>query len=97
MTSNFKKELSDQIKGQNDEYKEVIIQNETQKFVEIFDKVFTTEEHDNDNDDLDAVDGLVEDILSAIISRIKAIIKQKFVKKIIEENGEDESSSETET
>ena len=96
MTSNLKKELSDQIKGQNDEYKEVIIQNETQKFVEIFDRVFTTEENDNGNDDLDAVDGLVEDILSAIISRIKAIIKQKFVKKIIEENGEDESSSETE-
>ena len=96
MTSNLKKELSDQIKGQNDEYKEVIIQNETQKFVEIFDRVFTTEENDNGNNDLDAVDGLVEDILSAIISRIKAIIKQKFVKKIIEENGEDESSSETE-
>ena len=97
MTSNLKKELSDQIKGQNDEYKEVIIQNETQKFVEIFDRVFTTEEPDNDNDDLDAVDGLVEDILIAIINRIKAIIKQKFVKKIIEEqNGEDESSSETE-
>ena len=96
MTSNLKKELSDQIKGQNDEYKEVIIQNETQKFVEIFDRVFTTEENDNDNDDLDAVDGLVEDILNAIISRIKAIIKQKFVKKIIEENGEDESSPETE-
>ena len=97
MTSNLKKELSDQIKGQNDEYKEVIIQNETQKFVEIFDRVFTTEENDNDNDDLDAVDGLVEDILTAIINRIKAIIKQKFVKKIIEEqNGEDESSSETE-
>ena len=96
MTSNLKKELSDQIKGQNDEYKEVIIQNETQKFVEIFDRVFTTEENDNGNDDLDAVDGLVEDILSAIISRIKAIIKQKFVKKIIEENGEDDSSSETE-
>ena len=96
MTSNLKKELSDQIKGQNDEYKEVIIQNETQKFVEIFDRVFTAEENDNGNDDLDAVDGLVEDILSAIISRIKAIIKQKFVKKIIEENGEDESSSETE-
>ena len=96
MTSNLKKELSDQIKGQNDEYKEVIIQNETQKFVEIFDRVFTTEENDNGNDDLDAVDGLVEDILSAIVNRIKAIIKQKFVKKIIEENGEDESSSETE-
>ena len=96
MTSNLRKELSDQIKGQDNEYKEIIIQNETQKFVEIFDRVFTTEENDNDKDDLDAVDGLVEDILSAIISRIKAIIKQKFVKKIIEENGEDESGSETE-
>ena len=99
MTSELKKELNDQIKGQNDEYKEVIIQNETQKFVKIFDKVFAKEEHDNDNDDLDAEDGLVEDILSAIINRIKAILKQKFVKKIIEEeeeNGENESSSETE-
>ena len=98
MTSDLKKELNDQIKGQNDEYKEVIIQNETQKFVKIFDKVFAEEEHDNDNDDLDAEDGLVEDILSAIINRIKAILKQKFIKKIIEEqeNGENESSSETE-
>ena len=99
MTSDLKKELNDQIKGQNDEYKEVIIQNETQKFVKIFDKVFAEEEHENDNDDnLDAEDGLVEDILSAIINRIKAILKQKFVKKIIEEeeNGENESSSETE-
>ena len=102
MTSDLKKELNDQIKGQNDEYKEVIIQNETQKFVTIFDKVFAEKEHENDNDDdddnLDAEDGLVEDILSAIINRIKAILKQKFVKKIIEEeeNGENESSSETE-
>ena len=96
MTTVLKKELLDQIDGQNEEYKEVIIQNETQKFVEIFDRVFTTEENDNGNDDLDAVDGLVEDILSAIINRIKAIIKPKFVKKIIEENGENESGSETE-
>ena len=96
MTSILKKELKDQINGQNDEYKEVIIQNETQKFVEIFDRVFTTEKPDETND---VVDGLVEDILSIIISRVKAIIKQKFVKQIIQEqeNGEDESSSETET
>ena len=95
MASNLKKELRNQIEGQNDEYKEVIIQNESQKFVEIFDRVFTTAEPDETND---AVDGLVEDILSAIISRVKAIIKQKFVKEIIQEqeNGEDESSSETE-
>ena len=96
MASILKKELKDQIDGQNDEYKEVIIQNESQKFVEIFDRVFTTAQSDETNDALDAVDGLVEDILSAIISRVKAIIKQKFVKEIIQENGEDESSSETE-
>ena len=48
------------------------------------------------NDDKDAVDGLVEDILSAIVSRVKALIKQKFIKEIIEKDGEDESSSETE-
>ena len=98
MTSILKKELKDQIDGQNDEYKEVIIQNETQKFVEIFDRVFTTVEPNEPNEPNDAVDGLVEDILSIIISRVKAIIKQKFVKQIIEEqeNGEDESSSKTE-
>ena len=95
MATNLKKELRDQIDGQNDEYKEVIIQNESQKFVEIFDRVFSEVEPDESED---AVDGLVEDILNAIVSRVKAIIKQKFVKEIIykEENGEDETSSETE-
>ena len=96
MTTNLKKELRDQIDGQNDEYKEVIIQNESQKFVEIFDRVFSTIEPDESED---AVDGIVEDILNAIVSRVKAIIKQKFIKEIIyeEKDGEDESSSETET
>ena len=95
MATNLKKELRDQIDGQNDEYKEVIIQNESQKFVEIFDRVFSEVEPDESED---AVDGIVEDILNAIVSRVKAIIKQKFVKEIIykEENGEDETSSETE-
>ena len=95
MTTNLKKELRDQIDGQNDEYKEVIIQNESQKFVEIFDRVFSAVEPDESED---AVDGIVEDILNAIVNRVKAIIKQKFVKEIIheEEDGEDEISSETE-
>ena len=94
MATNLKKELRDQIDGQNEEYKEVIIQNESQKFVEIFDRVFSTVEP---NESEDAVDGIVEDILNAIVSRVKAIIKQKFVKEVIyeEENGEDETSSET--
>ena len=96
MATNLKKELRDQIDGQNDEYKEVIIQNESQKFVEIFDRVFSTVEPDESED---AVDGIVEDILNAIVSRIKAIIKQKFVKEVIyeEENGENETGSETES
>ena len=96
MITNLKKELKDQIDGQNDEYKEVIIQNESQKFVEIFDRVFSQIEPDESED---TVDGIVEDILNAIVSRVKAIIKQKFIKEIIyeEKDGEDESSSETET
>ena len=95
MATNLKKELRDQIDGQNEEYREVIIQNESQKFIEIFDRVFSAVEPDKSED---AVDGLVEDILNAIVSRVKAIIKQKFVKEIIheEEDGEDEISSETE-
>ena len=96
MATNLKKETRDQIDGQNEEYNEIIIQKESQKSVEIFDRVFSEVEPD-ETADADAVDGIGEDILNAIISRVKAIIKQKFVKEIIqEENGEDESSSETE-
>ena len=94
MTEILKKEVIDQIDGQNEEYKEVIIQNESQKFIEIFDRVFSQVEPDENED---AVDGLVEDILNAIVSRVKAIIKQKFVKEIVlEEDGKNESSPETE-
>ena len=93
MTDILKKEVIDQIDGQNEEYKEVIIQNETQKFIEIFDRVFSQVDPDENKD---AVDGLVEDILIAIVSRVKALIKQKFIKEIIQQDGEDESSSETE-
>ena len=95
MTGILKKEVIDQIDGQNEEYKEVIIQNKSQKFIEIFDRVFSQVEPDESED---AVDGLVEDILNAIVSRVKDIIKQKFVKEIIqeEEDGKNESSPETE-
>ena len=94
MAANLRKEVRNQIDGQNEEYKEVIIQNESQKFVEIFDRVFSAVEP---NESEDAVDGIVEDILQAIVNRVKAIIKQKFVREIVqeeeEEDGEDESSS----
>ena len=92
MTSNLKNELRDQIDGQSDEYKEVIIQNETQKFIEIFDRVFSS--NDNTVKDIDNVDGLVEDILNAIVSRIKALIKQKFIKELILEQEEEEIEEE---
>ena len=94
MATILRKELFDQIDGQNEEYKEVIIQNESQKFIEIFDRVFSGLEPQESED---AVDGIVEDILTAIVNRVKAIIKQKFVKEILqEENGENKSGSETE-
>ena len=94
MVSNLKNELRDQIDGQSDEYKEVIIQNETQKFIEIFDRVFSS--NDNTVEDIDNVDGLVEDILNAIVSRIKALIKQKFIKEVILEQEEEEIEEEEE-
>ena len=101
MASNLKNELKDQIDGQNNEYKEIIIQKETQKFMEIFNKVFS--ENENTIEDIDDIDGIVEDILNAIVSRVKTILKQQFVTKLLEEeekeeeNGKNEISSEKET
>ena len=59
--------------------------------MEIFDRVIS------ENESLDSEDGIVEDILIAIVKKIKTLIKQKFVNEVLlNENGEDESSSETE-
>ena len=96
MTSNLKEEIRDQIDGQNEETKELIIEKESQKFMEIFDKVFSEDEASSD-DGIDTEDGIIEDILMAIVKKIKALIKQKFVNEVIlNEDGENESSSETE-
>ena len=63
--------------------------------MEIFDRVFSESEVESSN--LDSEDGIVEDILIAIVKKIKTLIKQKFVSEVLlNENGEDESSSETE-
>ena len=100
MASNLRNELKDQIDGQSNEYKEIIIQNETKKFMEIFNKVFSSDENeneqneDNNMDDMDDVDGIVEDILNAIVNRVKLILKQNFVKKILEEEEEEEEDGE---
>ena len=96
MASNLKEQIKDQIDGQHEENKELIIEKESHKFMEIFDKVFS--ENDTDSFDLDTEDGIVEDILFAIIKKIKLLIKQKFVNEVIlNQDGEDESNSETET
>ena len=89
MSNNLREAIKDQIDGQNDQNNELIIEKETQKFMEIFDRVFT------ENENLDSEDGIVEDILIAIVKKIKTLIKQKFVSEVLE-NGENESGSETE-
>ena len=92
MGSYLKEQIKDQIDGQNEQNNELIIEKESQKFMEIFDKVFS------ENESLDSQDGIVEDILIAIVKRVKTLIKQKFVNEVLlNENGEDEGSSETET
>ena len=104
MASNLKNKLKDQIDGQSNEYREIVIQNETQNFMEIFNKVFSEDENENTIEDIDDIDGIVEDILNAIVSRVKTILKQQFVRKLLEEeekeeeeDGENEISSEKET
>ena len=96
MSSNLKEQIKDQIDGQNEENNKLIIEKESQKFMELFDRVFSENEDESSN--LDSEDGIIEDILIALVKKIKALIKQKFVNEVIlSENGEDESSSETET
>ena len=95
MSSNLKEQIKDQIDGQNEENNKLIIEKESQKFMELFGRVFSENEDESSN--LDSEDGIIEDILIALVKKIKALIKQKFVNEVIlNENGEDESSSETE-
>ena len=95
MSTNLREQIKDQIDGQNEKNNELIIEKESQKFMEIFDRVFSENEGESSN--LDSEDGIIEDILIALVKKIKALIKQKFVNEVIlNENGEDESSSETE-
>ena len=93
MSNILKEQIKDQIDGQEEQNNDLIIEKESRKFMEIFDRVFSETESSN----LDSTDGIVEDILIAIVKKIKTLIKQKFVSEVLlNENGEDESSSETE-
>ena len=80
------------------------IEEESQKFMEIFDRVFSENENKNKNENeiessnLDSEDGIIEDILVAIVKKVKTLIKQKFVNEVLlNKNGENESDFETET
>ena len=91
MASNLIKE---QIDGQTNQNNDLIIEKESQKFMEIFNRVFS----ENESFDLDSEDGIVEDILLLIVKKVKKLIKQKFVNEVIlNDDGENESNSETET
>ena len=93
MSNILKERIKDQINGQEEQNNELIIEKESRKFMEIFDRIFSESESSN----VDSTDGIVEDILIAIVKKIKTLIKQKFVSEVLlNENGEDESSSETE-
>ena len=99
MSNNLREEIKDQIDGQNNQNNErnneQIIERESQKFMEIFDRVFSESEVESSN--LDSEDGIVVDILVAIVKKIKNLIKQKFISEVLlNENGENESGSETE-
>ena len=72
--------------------------------MEIFNRVFSENKNENENENeiessnLDSEDGIIEDILIAIVKKVKTLIKQKFVNEVLlNENGENESGSETET
>ena len=95
MSNNLKKEIKDQIDGQKEKNDQEIIERESQKFLEIFDRVFS--ETEPEPADLDSVDGIIEDILIAIVKKVKTLIKQKFVNEVLgNNNGENESYSEEE-
>ena len=95
MSNNLKKEIKDQIDGQKEKNDQEIIERESQKFMEIFDRVFS--ETEPEPADLDSVDGIIEDILIAIVKKVKTLIKQKFVNEVLlSNNGENESYSEEE-
>ena len=98
MSNNLRKEIKDQIDGQKEENNQQIIKRESEKFMEIFDRVFSETEPEPAN--LDSIDGIVEDILKnflAIAKKVRTLIRQKFVSEVLlNNNGQNESSSEEE-
>ena len=76
MSNNLREEIKDQIDGQNKENNQQIIKRESEKFIKIFDRVFSETEPEPAN--LDSADGIVEDILIAIVKKNKKLNKAKI-------------------
>ena len=68
-----RKSKNDQVDGHSTEHEdlnELIINNETEKFLELFEKVFSSEEEEEE-EHLDSEDGVVQDIFNGIVLKIK--------------------------
>ena len=66
-------EETDQLDAKNIEEEninEIIIENETEKFFELFNKIFLEEE-----EQLDSEDGLIDDLFGGIVTKIKEKLK----------------------
>ena len=95
MSNNLREEIKDQIDSQKEENNQQIIKRESEKFMELFDRVFSETEPKPAN--LDSIDGIVEDIPIAIAKKVRTLIRQKFVSEVLlNNNGQNESSSEEE-
>ena len=78
-----RKPETDQVDGQSigdEDLNELIINNETEKFLELFEKVFSSEEEE---EHLDSEDVLVQDIFNRIVLKIKEKIKSVNKSKIL--------------
>ena len=80
-----RKVKTDQVDGHSAEHKDLneqIINNETEKFLELFEKVFSSEEEEEE-EHLDSEDGVVQDIFNGIVLKIKEKIKSVNKSKIL--------------
>ena len=80
-----RKPKTDQIDGhstEHEDFNELIINNETEKFLELFEKVFSSEEGEEE-EHLDSEDGVVQDIFNGIVLKIKEKIKSVNKSKIL--------------
>ena len=76
---------TDQIDGhsiKDEDFNKLIINNKTEKFLELFEKVFSSEEEEEE-EHLDSEDGLVQDIFNRIVLNIKEKIKSVNKSKIL--------------